>query len=84
MNGLLCVGALQYQHGFCKGETDDVSSIENPAIRLLNPRVRRIRSPEAFRPTVAEISSEEGGPVENRTIASLSFGPGEATVVMNP
>jgi hypothetical protein len=36
MNGLLCVGALQSPHVFCKGETDNVFSIENHAIRLLN------------------------------------------------
>jgi hypothetical protein len=72
------------EHGFCKWETDDVSSIEKHAIRLLNLRIRHVRLPEAVRSTVAEISSEEGWPVENRASASLSFGPGETTVVMNP
>ena len=57
------------EHGFCKVETDHVSSIGKHAIRLLNPRVRRARLPEAFWATVAEISSEEGWPVENRTSA---------------
>jgi hypothetical protein len=53
--------------GFCKVETDDVPSIEDHVIRLLNRRVRSARSPEAFQPDVAEISSQEGAPVENRT-----------------
>lgn len=57
------------EHGFCKVETDGVASIEDHAIRLLNPRVRSARWPESFRPAVAEFSSEEGAPVENRTSA---------------
>jgi len=69
MKGLLCVVGCKCEHGICKVETDDVPSIEDYAIRLLNPRVRSARWPEALRPAVAEFSSEEGAPVENRTSA---------------
>ena len=58
---------MECEHGFCKVETDPVPSIEDYAIRLLNPRVRSARAPEAFRQAVAEISSDGGAAVENRT-----------------
>ena len=62
------------EHGFCKVETDDVALTEDHAIRLLNPRVRSARWPEALRPAVAEFSSEEGAPVENRASAVEEVG----------
>lgn len=59
----------ELEHGFCKVETDPVPKRLPQCDSLVEATVRITCSPERLKRAVAEISSEGGVSVENRTSA---------------